>query len=337
MAIMLAATFPDRISALVLVNTFARWRRGPDYEIGMPDATTEKLLELYERHWGQDPEMLVLTAPSVGGDRRMQEWFMRIQRLAMPPGAATGMYRWLLNLDVRSILPAISVPTLVLQRRENRHYRLEFGRYLAANIPGAQLIELPDADCFPFYTPQSSEVLQEIHGFLAGVRAGLTADRELATVLFTDVVGSTHIVAEIGDARWLEVRAVHDAIVRRNLQIFRGVEIERTGDGVLATFDGPARAVHCAVRIRDEVRALGLDIRAGLHTGEIERHGGEIGGIAVHLASRILALAGTGEVLVSGTVTDLVAGSDIEFADRGNEVLKGIPGTRRVCLVVSTA
>ena len=337
MAMLLAATFPDRIPALVLVNTFARWRRAPDYAIGMPEATADKLLDLYERHWGQDPAMLALTAPSVGDDRHMQEWFMRIQRFAMPPGAATHMYRWVLDLDVRSILPAISVPTLVLHRRENRHYRPEFGRYLAENIPGAQLRELPGADCFPFYTPPSGEVLEEIHGFVAGVQAGMPAERELATVLFTDVVGSTRIVAEIGDARWLEMRAVHDAIVRRNLQKFRGVEIERTGDGVLATFDGPARAVHCAVRIRDEVRGLGLEIRAGLHTGEIERRGAEIGGIAVHLASRILALAGAGEVLVSGTVTELVVGAGIGFEHRGDEILKGIPGTWRVCLVKSTS
>ena len=253
MAIMLAATFPDRISAPVLVNTFARWRRGPDYEIGMPDATTEKLLELYERHWGQDPEMLVLTAPSVGGEPpHAGNGSCESSGFAMPPGAATGMYRWLLNLDVRSILgPLFPCPRSSFSGARTDITGSRFGRYLAANIPGAQLIELPDADCFPFYTPQSSEGgCRKSTAFWRALRAGLTADRELATVLFTDVVGSTHIVCrDRGCCAGSKFRAVHDAIVRRNLQIFRGVEIERTGDGVLATFDGPARAVHCAVRI----------------------------------------------------------------------------------------
>lgn len=337
MAVMLAATFPDRVSALVLVNTFARWRRAADYPIGMPDATVEKLLSLYEQHWGQDPGMLALTAPSIAANAHMREWFMRIQRLAMPPGAAARMYRWVLNLDVRSILPAISVPTLVLHRRENRHYRLESGKYLEKHIRGARLVELPGADCFPFHTPQCGPVLDEIQEFLTGVRAGSPAERELATVLFTDIVGSTDRAAEIGDARWLEVRSAHDAIVRRNLAAFRGREIERTGDGFLATFDGPARAVQCATRIRNEIRSLGLEIRAGVHTGEIERRSQEIGGIAVHLASRVLALATPGEVLVSGTVTDLVVGAGIGFEERGVETLKGIPGTWRLFRVADTA
>ncbi len=330
MAVMLAATYPGRASALVLVNTFARWRRAPDYPFGMPDATLEKLLSLYEQHWGQDPEMLAMTAPSIAEDAHMQEWFMRIQRLAMPPGAAARMYRWVLNLDVRSILPAISVPTLVLHRRDNQHYRLASGRYLAKHIPGARLVELPGADCFPFHTPQCGPVLDEIQEFLTGMRASSPADRELSTVLFTDIVASTACAAEIGDARWLEIRAAHDTIVRRNLAAFRGREIERTGDGFLATFDGPARAVHCATRIRNEIRILGLEIRAGIHTGEIERRTKEIGGIAVHIASRVLSLARPGEVLVSGTVTDLVVGAGMGFEDRGVTTLKGVPGTWRL-------
>lgn len=330
MAMLLAATFPDRVPALALVNSFARWRRAADYPIGMPDATFEKLISLYEQHWGQDPEMLALTAPSVAGDRHMQEWFMRIQRLSMPPGAATRMYRWVLNLDVRSILPAISVPTLVLHRVANRHYRLEFGRYLADHIPGARLVELAGADCFPFHTAQCGPLLDEIQEFLTGARAATPAERELATVLFTDIVGSTDRAAAIGDSRWLELRAAHDAIVRRGLGAFRGREIERTGDGFLATFDGPARAVHCAAQIRNEVRSLGLEIRAGVHTGEIERRRGEIGGMAVNIASRVLSLARPGEVLVSGTVSDLVIGAGIAFEDRGVESLKGVPGSWRL-------
>jgi class 3 adenylate cyclase len=336
MAMLLAATFPDRVLALVLVNSFARWGRAADYPIGMPDETLDKLLDLYEKHWGQDPEMLPLTAPSIGNDARMREWFTRYQRLAMPPGAAARMYRAVLHLDLRAVLPAISVPTLVLHRRDNRHYRLAFGQYLAAHIPGARLVELPGADCFPFHTPQCDPVLDELQAFLTGVREGAPAERELATVLFTDIAGSTALAAALGDARWLELRAAHHALVRRNLAAFRGREVDCAGDGFLATFDGPARAVHCAMQIREGVPTLGLQIRAGLHTGEIERRDGEVGGIAVHLASRVMASAGPDEVLVSRTVTDLVVGSGITFEDRGARVLKGIPGTWHLFNVTST-
>ena len=335
MAMLLAATFPERVSALVLVNAFARWRRAPDYPIGMPDATLEKLLERYEQHWGQDPAMLELTAPGIAGDPHMREAFMRFQRLAMPPGAATRMYRWILDVDVRSVLSAISVPTLVIYRRDNRHYRADFGRFLAANIPGAVGKELPGADCFPFYVPASQQVLDELQEFLTGARADAPSERELATVMFTDIVNSTGHASQAGDVRWLEIRAAHDAVVRRQLRAFRGREVERTGDGFLATFDGPARAVHCAARVRDELRTLGLEIRAGLHAGEIERRRGEIGGLAVHLAARVLSLATAGEVLVSGTVADLGVGSGIGFEDRGTETLKGIPGKWRLLKVTA--
>jgi len=330
MAMLLAATFPDRALALVLLNTFARWQRATDYPIGMPKPTVERLVMLYERHWGQDPAILALTAPSVADDPRMREWFIRYQRLAMPPGASTEMYRWITRLDVRSVLPTIAVPTLVLHRKDNAHYRLAFGRYLAENIPGARLVELPGADCYPFHTPEGAGVLDDIHEFLTGVRQGPSAERELATVLFTDIVGSTGLVAEIGDDRWLELRALHDEVVRRNLAAFRGREIETTGDGFLATFDGPARAIHCAVQIRDAVRSLGIEIRAGLHTGEIQLHDSNIGGLAVHLAARVMAVAGSGEVIVSGTLRDLVVGSGIGFEDRGSHALKGIPGEWRL-------
>ncbi len=326
MAMLLAATFPERVRALVLLNTFARWRRAPDYPIGMPDPTWQKLLLRYETYWGQDAGMLGLTAPSLVGDARSEEWFTRYQRLSMPPGAASRMYRWVTQIDVRSVLPAISAPTLVLHRRENQHYRRSFGRYLAQHIPGARLVELEGADCYPFYTGASDAVLDQVEEFLTGARQQLPTERELATVLFTDIVGSTDLAAQLGDTRWLELRSAHNEVVRRHLAAFRGREIATTGDGFLATFDGPARAAHCAVRIRDSVRSLGMKIRAGLHTGEIELLDGDIGGIAVHLAARIMAEARPSEVLVSGTLTDLVVGSGIGFDDRGTHELKGIPG-----------
>jgi class 3 adenylate cyclase/pimeloyl-ACP methyl ester carboxylesterase len=330
MATLLAATFPNRVLALVLVNSFARWQRAGDYPIGMPEHTTEKLLVEYERHWGQDPAILALTAPSVADDPQMQEWFVRYQRLAMPPGAATRMYRWVTQLDVRSVLPTISVPTLVLHKTDNRHYRLTFGRYLAEHIPEARIIELAGTDCFPFYTRESAGTLDEIQAFLTGIRAGPSTERELATVLFTDIVGSTRLAAEMGDARWLEWRDVHDYLVRRNLAASRGREIQTTGDGFLATFDGPARAIYCAVHIRDAVHSLGGEIRAGLHTGEIQLQDDNVGGVAVHLASRVMSVAGPGDVLVSGTLSDLVVGSGISFEDRGMHSLKGVPGEWRL-------
>jgi class 3 adenylate cyclase len=276
--------------------------------------------------------MLTVTAPTIADDPRWQEWFLRYQRLAMPPGAAAAMYEWVTQLDVRAVLGAISAPTLVLQRTDNVHYRPAFGRYLADHLPAATLRELSGADCYPFYTPQNDDVLREVAQFLAdepsatSASNGIATQRELATVLFTDVVGSTDLAARLGDDRWLGLRAAHDEIVRRNLAAFRGREVTTTGDGFLATFDGPARALACAARIRDALHLIGLEVRQGVHTGEIERIGDDIGGIAVHLAARVMGLAGPSEILASGTVTDLVVGSGITFTDHGRHHLKGVPG-----------
>lgn len=333
MAMLFAATFPDRVAALVLLNTFARWRRAPDFPVGMPDATCDRLVDAYERSWGQDPDMLRRTAPSLVGDPRAEEWFTRYQRLAMPPGAATQMYRWVTRLDVRAVLATISAPTLVLHRQDNDHYRPGHGTYLADHIPGARLVELPGADCFPFYTAASGRVLDELQAFLTGAREEVPTERELATVLFTDIVGSTDLASRLGDARWLDLHAAHDEVVRRHLATFGGREVKTTGDGFLATFDGPARAVRCATAIRDAVRSLGMEIRAGLHTGEIERVGDDVGGVAVHLAARIMAAAAPGEVVVSRVLPDLVVGSGIVFADLGVAELKGIPAPWQLCRV----
>jgi class 3 adenylate cyclase len=295
----------------------------------MPERAHAVLLDRYATWWGRDARMLEVTAPTVAGDPRWQEWLLRYQRLAMPPGAAATMYEWVTTLDVRAVLGAISVPTLVLQRTHNVHYRPAFGRYLAEHLPAATLHELPGADCYPFYTPQNDDVLREVAQFLADAPSAtgeIPTQRELATVLFTDVVGSTDLAARLGDDRWLGLRAAHDEIVRRNLAAFRGREVTTTGDGFLATFDGPARALLCAARIRDSMHLIGLEVRQGAHTGEIERVGDDIGGIAVHLAARVMALAGPSEILASATVTDLVVGSGITFTDRGSHHLKGVPG-----------
>jgi class 3 adenylate cyclase len=327
MAIMLAATLPERVSALVLINSFARWSRADDYPIGMPATTLARLVDRYAQHWGTTAEILDLTAPSLAHDKAFRDWYVRYQRLSMPRGTAAATYEWVTQLDVRSALPAIRVPTLVLHRVNNRHHRVEFGRYLAGAIPGAALVELPGADSYPLQAGDSAALLAEIEQFLTGTRGEHALDRMLATLLFTDIVDSTGMAAERGDAAWLDLIRRHDTIVRDHLRRHRGVEIRHTGDGFLARFDGPARAVACASRMVDALAVIGLQIRAGLHAGEVELAGDQVGGLAVHIAARVLGAAGAGEVLVSGTVRDLVAGAGIEFAPRGEHHLKGVPGT----------
>ncbi len=328
MAILFSATYPERISALVLVNSFARWLRADDYRIGMPETAAEKLYEQYELGWGTG-NFLPLTAPTAASDDRFRHWFARHQRLSMPPLAAAQMYRWVTRLDVRPALSSVQAPTLVLNREGNRHYRATFGRYLAEHIRGAKHIELSGVDCYPFHV-DAEPVLDEIQEFLTGVRPGREFDRILATVLFTDIVASTERAARVGDQEWLDLRVRHDSVVREHLDRFRGREVKTTGDGFLATFDGPARAVRCAAELAAAVRNLGIEIRAGLHTGEVELLDGDVGGIAVHIAARVVATAPAGGILVSGTVKDLVVGSGIEFADRGVHGLKGVPGEWRL-------
>ncbi|MGR2753759.1 adenylate/guanylate cyclase domain-containing protein [Agromyces arachidis] len=329
MAMTFAATHPERTRALVLVNTFARMLRDDDYPIGMPEEASERLLVEWERGWGRGDVVLPLSAPGVADDPQMQRWAGRYMRLSASPAAATRIYRWVLHLDVRSVLPSINVPTLVLHRAGNRHYRAAMGRYLAEHIPGATYVELPGADWYPPFV-DADPVLDRIEEFLTGDRPEPSDDRVLATVLFTDIVGSTDSAARMGDRRWVELKEAHDALVRAQLARYRGREIATTGDGFLAIFDGPARAVRCAAEIAAVVRTLGLDIRAGLHSGEVELHGGEVAGIAVHIAARVMALAGTGRVVVSGTVKDLVVGSPIRFESLGEHALKGVPGRWRL-------
>jgi class 3 adenylate cyclase len=327
MAMMFAASHPDRVSALVLVNTFARWRRADDYPIGMPHETAEKLVDRYEQHYGVTSEILAFTAPTMSHDPRMARWFTRYQRLGMPRGAATTMYRWVTELDVRSVLPSIRVPTLVLQRAGALHHRAAFGRYLAEHIPGAKYVELPGADTLPFSAGNFGPLLDEVEEFLTGAKALPVLNRQLATVMLTDIVGSTRLAAERGDAAWVELIRHHDDVVREHLDTYRGREVDHTGDGFLATFDGPARAVTCAARLAEALDKRAITIRAGIHTGEVELAEGKLRGLAVHIAARVMATAERGGILVSGTVRDLVVGSGIEFAERGAYELKGVPGS----------
>lgn len=332
MAMMFAATYPQRTRALVLVNTFARMLRADDYPIGMPEATSERLLEQWEPAWGTGT-VLRLAAPSAADDPQLQRWTARYGRLSASPATATRIYRWVLHVDVRSILPSIQVPTLVVQKAENPHYRPAMGRYLAEHIPAARYVEVPGSDWYPAFVG-AEPILDEIEEFLTGDRQAPPDDRVLATVLFTDIVGSTDLAARLGDQRWFELKVAHDELVRSHLARYRGTEVATTGDGFLATFDGPARAVRCASEIATAVRELGLEIRAGLHSGEVEVQAGQVAGIAVHIAARVMALAEAGRVFVSGTVKDLVVGSAIRFSDRGAHALKGVPGEWRVFEVV---
>lgn len=325
MAMLFAATYPERASALVLINSFARWRRAADYPAGMPEAAIERLIEAYSSAYGTGA-FLEVTAPSMAADARFRRWQGHLERLAMPPGASATMYRWVLEADVRSVLPSIRVPTLIIHRKHNLHHRVGHGRYLAKAIDGARYVELPGADSYPFYAGDAGAVLDEVLAFLTGRREVAAHDRVLATVMFTDIVGSTELAARLGDQSWLDLRDAHNALVRQLIERFRGHEIQTTGDGFLATFDGPARGVRCAVEIAAAVRSLGLEVRVGLHTGEVELADGAVGGIAVHLAQRVMSSGLAGRVMVSSTVRDLVIGSGIEFAERGARALKGVPG-----------
>jgi class 3 adenylate cyclase len=325
MAMLLAATFPERVTRLVLVNSFARWRRAEDYPIGMPDETTEKLIARWREHWGFTAEILSQTAPSLADDEAVRRWFLRAQRLAMPPGSAAVMFRWVTSVDVRPVLASISTPTLVLHRRDARHHRIAFGRYLAEHIPHARLVELDGADTLPFHAGDLEPLLSEMETFLTGSDHVPTTTRRLATILLSDVVDSTRLAAELGDARWHALLRDHDRVVRGAIARFRGEELAHTGDGMVVSFDGPTRAVTCALHLLDALADLGLTVRIGLHTGEIEVGADGTTGLAIHLAARVMAVAADGGIVVSRTVKDLAFGSGIDFVDLGEHQLKGFP------------
>jgi len=328
MCLLFAATYPERTAALVLYGSFARPAWAPDYTWGSTQEQFQARLTELREAWGTGASRQQF-APSLADDPAFREWCAGYERHGASPGAAETLFRMNREIDARHVLDAIRVPTLVIHRTGDRVVRVEHGRYMAERIPGAKYVELPGDDHFPF-VGDSDRILDEIEKFLTGARHARELDRVLATVLFTDVVGATERAAALGDRQWRELLDRHHSLVRRELAAFRGKEIDTAGDGFLASFDGPARAIRAAQTISDKVRLMGLDIRAGLHTGECEIIGPKLTGIAVHIGARVAGLAGAGEILVSNTVKDLVAGSGLVFEDRGTHILKGVPGEWRL-------
>jgi class 3 adenylate cyclase len=321
--ILLAAMRPHRVSHLVLFNTTARYLVADDYPIGVPPEALDAFIELFAKEWGT-LDFMRLVNPTSAGDAQFMNLSTRMLRVSNTPRSAAAQYNYLLRRDVRQALPMIQAPTLVLHVKENVLAPIESGRYLAEHISGAKFIELPGGDLS--ITESNIMILDHVAEFLTGQRPVIEVDRILTTVLFTDIVGSTEMAASLGDQRWASLLDSHDRTVRETLLHFRGQEINTTGDGFVASFDGPARAIRCAKAIGDATRSLNIDLRMGLHTGECEVRGKDLSGLAVHVAARIGALAAPGEVFVSGMVKDLVMGSGIEFSERGEQELKGVPG-----------
>ena len=333
--IVLAATYPERVSSLIVVNGFARATSAEDYPNGIPQALIEPIMQSLP-----DPDavehghdILAIFAPSVADDLAFRTWWDRAGNLAATPAMIRARTAAMYETDVRQHLPKIRVPTIIIARRDAQWARFGTSDYLAEHIDGAQYVEVPGVDII-YWVGDTGPMLDEIEEFVTGVRGGSGAERVLATLLFTDIVGSTDRAAQLGDARWRDLLDRHDQSVRTQLDRFRGREVKTVGDGFVATFDSPGRAIECAVAIRDALKTLDIDVRAGIHTGEIEVRGNDIAGMAVHIGARVSALAGPDEVLVSSTVKDLVVGSRVDFTERGEHELKGVPGTWRLFAVV---
>jgi class 3 adenylate cyclase len=326
MCLMFAATYPERTSALVLYGTFASAKDS------VPAEVFERLLSDLEAHWGEG-RLFAVNAPSRRNDQAMIQYAGRLERASASPSSIVALLRANSELDVRHLLPAVRVPTLILHRVGDAVVAVAAGRYLAEHIPGARYLEIPGDDHLVTDNETQDVIADAIEEFLTGVRHHHEPDRAVATVMFTDIVASTARAAELGDSRWRELLGNYYAVVRKELTTFRGREVSTAGDGLLATFDGPARAIRCACSVRERVRPLGLHVRTGLHTGECELIGDDVGGIAVHIGARVAATAAPDEVLVSSTVKDLVAGSNLQFADRGAHNLKGVPGEWRLFVV----
>jgi pimeloyl-ACP methyl ester carboxylesterase len=323
MSLMFAATYPERTTGLVLYGSY------PSIKVGREDF--EKFLETLETHWGEGV-LVDVTAPSRREDQSFVQWFGRLERAVASPGGILTLMRANYEIDVRHLLPAIHVPALILHRKGDPLVPVGAGRYLAEHIPGAKYVELPGVDHLLQALDQDllDVLLDEVEEFITGTRRRPEADRVLATVMFVDMVASTERAAVLGDRRWLTLLQGYRSVVRREVSAFRGREVNTAGDGLVAAFDGPARAVRCARSVRDRVRPLGVEVRIGLHTGEFELLRDRLGGIALHIGARVATTAGPGEILVSSTVRDLVAGSGLRFADRGLHDLKGVPGEWRL-------
>ncbi len=331
MATMFAATHPERTSALVLFSAWARLLWAEDYPWAATREERQPRIDALLENWG-DGSWVAGFAPSRMNDPGTVRWFARLQRFGASPATARAIIQAIGETDVRGILHSIQVPTLVMRRKDDQFIAPEHARYLSENIPGARLVEVPGVDSVAI-SGDAEPVIAEIEEFLTGARSEREPDRVLATVLFTDIVDSTARAAELGDSRWRELLARHDTLVRRHVERNRGRAVKSTGDGVLATFDGPARAIRGAREIVQSAADLGIRIRAGLHTGECEVIGDDVGGLAVHIGARVMSKAGPGEVMVSSTVRDLVVGSGIDFSDRGEHDLKGVPGPWRLFAV----
>jgi class 3 adenylate cyclase len=329
-AALFAATHPQRTTALVLINPARTLAYGDELE----SQGLDEVMDDFMANWGT-PRVVQVFAPSMEGDSAFATWLARFCRVGNPPAMATAVTRAQLLSDLRQVLPVIQTPTLLVQRSGNEGYLSSaHARLLADQIAGARFVEVPGVDLLP-YTGDTAKMLDEIEGFLTGDRPKVATDRVLATVLFTDIVASTMRAMEIGDRKWRSLLDVHFADARNRIEHYRGRFIKTTGDGILATFDGPGRAIHCARAIQDAAQAVGLELRAGLHTGEVEVMADDIGGVAVHIAARVLGLATPTEVWVSSSIPPLVVGSGIEFVDQGEHELKGVPGTWRLFAVRS--
>ena len=327
-AILFAASHPEVVSALILVNTTARYLEADDYPIGASSDFVDAVVETFAKGYGT-PELTRLFDPGRADDAEWVRLVSKMVRSSATPRTAAAQYSYILrSFDVRHALPLIQAPTLVLQVSESPFLSVAQGRYIADHIEGATFIELPGGNISMDAAP-----MLDIAEFLTGERPAIEVERILTTVLFTDIVGSTARAASLGDQRWRSLLDAHDRTVREQLRRFRGREINTTGDGFVISFDGPARAIRCALAISEATGKLGVDLRMGLHTGECEVRGDDLGGLAMHIAARVGALAAPGEVLVSGTVKDLVVGSGIEFADRGEHELKGVPGSWKLFAV----
>jgi pimeloyl-ACP methyl ester carboxylesterase len=335
MSILFAASYPQRTAGLIVYGSYAKRSWAPDYPFGWKEERWKVVLDNIDRHWGT-PEGVNLSmwAPSITHDEQVSARATAYFRAAASPGAVLAVMNMNREIDVRHVLPSVHVPTLILHRVDERVLDIEHARYLAQHIPQARLVELPGIDHMP-WIGDSEAIVQEMEEFLTGARQIPEPERVLATVLFTDIVESTERAAAIGDRKWRELLESYQSVVREQLGRFRGREIDTAGDGFLASFDGPARAIRCAAAVRERSRSLGMEIRAGLHTGECEVMGEKLGGIAVHIGSRVAGKAAPGEIVVSQTVRDLVAGSGLSFAERGAHALKGVPGEWRLYAFVN--